>query len=466
MDHTVHITVAATGLAALRRGIRIRAETLLLAILLVAFGLRVGAALTLDSPPIDVSESGQTAAHLVAGQGYIFDFYGYRKTRPLQSFMPPLYTGVIAACMALTPGSPELTLKLLQAALSSLTSLVIFGIGVELFERRIAFLATLGVALYPVFLVVVTQPTVTVVNTFLLCLLIWVLLRLRRRGALSEAILAGLVLGLSALNRPLIIIFLIPVFWWLWLHHTDLLLGWWQLGIVISLTTALIVTPWILRNVIIHKAPVLISTNGGFTFWNGNNPFTTGSGFDVYADRVNAYLGYQPADGSLDTGNALIVIMEPYPLPPMVRGNLDSLSEAELNLALYHAGWEFIHSQPRHWLGLTVAKFRALWWFRPNIGTYRSFYKSSWTASYKVLYTLLLALALGGILLSRQRWRDTVLLYLLFSTLTVGYVSFNVITRYRWEMEPFLILLAAVPVSQLWVRATRRWQQTRGSVEA
>ena len=271
--------------------------------------------------------------------------------------------------------------------------------------------------------------------------------------------LSGLVLGLSALNRPLIIVFLAPLFGWLWLNRADLPVRWWQLGIVIAVTTHLVVTPWVFRNTAIHRVPVLISTNGGFTFWNGNNPFTTGSGFDVYAGRATAYLGQQSTSSSdlLDTDDGPIVIMEPYPLPSIVRDNLDSLSEVELDRALYRASWEFIRSHPRRWLGLAVAKLRALWWFRPNIGTYRDFYESAWITPYKLVYTVLLILVLSGILVASRHWRRTALLYLLFGTLTVGYVSFNVITRYRWEMEPFLILIASVPVSRLSRQVLHRW---------
>jgi hypothetical protein len=44
---------------------------------------------------------------------------------------------------------------------------------------------------------------------------------------------------------------------------------------VISL--AAVVTPWTLRNATIYGEPVLISTNGGITFWMGNTPGTDGS---------------------------------------------------------------------------------------------------------------------------------------------------------------------------------------------
>lgn len=411
----------------------------------------------IDGPPINVSESGQTAANLVAGRGYIFDFYGYREAHPLRSFMPPLYTSIIAVGMMFVPQSPGLALKLLQAVLSSLTCLVIFDIGSRLFDQWVALLSAMAVALYPVFLIVVAQPTVTVVNTFLLSLMVWSLLRLRMSDTLGRAVFAGFVVGLSALSRPLIVVFMVPILLWLWLNRAALSLRWWKLGIVAALTTVLTVAPWTLRNIAIHRAPVLISTNGGFTLWNGNNPFTTGSGFDVYASRANAYME-QPS--GLDSGadeSGAIIVMEPYPLPTSVRENVGVLSEVELDRALYRASWEFFRSEPRRWIGLTVAKVRALWWFRPNIGTYRDFYESSWIAPYKVMYTVLLILALAGILLTYRSWRETVLLYLLFGTLSVGYVSFNVITRYRWEMEPFLILLAGIPVKRIGEYVVRMW---------
>jgi len=449
MDNASRLTIATTSLTTLRYTLWVHTRVLLLAIWLLALGLRLSAALIIEGPPIDVSESGQTAAHMMAGQGYVFGFYGYRDMQPLHSFMPPLYTSIMAASMALTPANSGLTLKFLQAILSSLISLIIFRIGMELFDWRTAILSALGVALYPVFVIVVTQPTVTVVNTFLLSLLIWVLLQLRRDGKLSTAALAGFIVGLSALNRPLIIVFLLPIFGWLWLHRGHLHFHWWQLGLVISLVTVLTIAPWTIRNVAIHKAPVLISTNGGFTFWNGNNPFTTGSGFDVYADRLNAYLGQPPETKLYNTGDTQIIIMEPYPLPPAVRNNLNSLSEVELERALYQAGWEFIRSQPRQWLDLALAKTRALWWFRPNIGTYRDFYEGSWITPYKVIYAVLLTLALGGVLLTYREWRETILIYLLLGVMTLGYVVYNVITRYRWEFEPFLLLLASISISRL-----------------
>ncbi len=36
--------------------------------------------------------------------------------------------------------------------------------------------------------------------------------------------------------------------------------------------------------------------------------------------------------------------------------------------------------------------------------------------------------------------------------LTVVYVAYNAITRYRWEMEPYLLMLAALALVTAWRR--------------
>ena len=56
-------------------------------------------------------------------------------------------------------------------------------------------------------------------------------------------------------------------------------------------------------------------------------------------------------------------------------------------------------------------------------------------------------------LLSLKRWRRYVLVYGLFAYLTVVYVAYNAITRYRWEMEPYLLALAALALVTGWRRA-------------
>ncbi|HID86199.1 MAG TPA: hypothetical protein EYP55_02345 [Anaerolineae bacterium] len=425
---------------------RSRKYASLVTIFLIALILRMVGVFYLHGPDIKVSESGQTAAKLVAGKGYTFDFYGYRVTAPLRSFMPPLYTLVLATFLYFST-NPALTLKVFQAIISSLASIVIYFIAAKLFSTRTGFLSSLATAVYPIFIVLATQPVATILTIFLLSLLILSLLRLLQPSSWANWASVGLLLGLNALNRPLILGFFAGILLWLWLNRRGLSGPWYKIGLVMMLFALLAIAPWMVRNYIIHREFVPISTNGGFTFWNGNNPFTTGSGFDVYVEKLRAYTqGQAPPE---EASSQKIAIIEPYPLPRELEAEVHTLSEVELDRRLYLAGLRFIRDNPRQWLGLVKAKTISFWWFRPNIGTYRDFYKSAWIMPYKVVYTALLSLFALGLLLSRDRWRRCSLLYLLFIYATVTYVGFNVITRYRWEIESYMFIFAAVAVVEI-----------------
>jgi len=69
---------------------------------------------------------------------------------------------------------------------------------------------------------------------------------------------------------------------------------------------------------------------------------------------------------------------------------------------------------------------------------------------YKVLYAGVLLTAVAGLVLSRKHWRRHVVPIGMLAYLTVVYVAYNAITRYRWEMEPYLLILAALALVTVW----------------
>jgi len=411
----------------------------------IAFALRLIAIVVLPSPDIAVSESGRTAANLAGGKGYTFDFYGYRTEHPLRSFMPPLYTFLLAGVMRATPRHAGPTLKLIQALLSSLSVWLVYSIGILSFDRSTAIWAALAMAFYPVNLVLVTHPTITTVNIFLTCLLVWVLLRLREAPSFFWIIASGAVWGLNVLNRPLILAFGLGIGLWFFLARAQLRRSWVLAVGGITMTMIIFVAPWTIRNATLHHTLVPVSTNGGFTFWNGNNPFTTGSGFDVFRAKAENYVGH----AYYGNREATIVVWEPYPLPRAIAGHVEEMDEIALERALYAEGFAFIREHPGGWLRLEGMKLVALWWFRPHIGTYRDFYRPIWVQLYQAIYTILFVLFLSGLWITRYRWRTLSLFYMLFAYVTLSFCAFNVITRYRWEFEPLIILFAAATVARL-----------------
>ncbi len=387
---------------------------------------------------VSASESGLTALNWVMGRGYTFDFYGYRVENPLQSFMPPLFTTIIAACLH-SPW-PEVVFGMVDVLLSSLTVLLVYLVAVQLSDRTVGLVAAMLAAAYPPFLILLSQRTASVLNAFLLGVWLWLSIKVTRTLNLKWATLLGLTIGFTILNRPSFAGFLGLVVIALWLARIDRPRHWWQVGFVVIGLTSLIVSPWLVRNWVVHGRPVSISTNGGLTFWNGNNAFTTGSAFDVVVADLEAYSGETvPAPGG-----ASIVMVTPPPLPLELRDMVSILDEVALDRAFYRSAFTFIRQQPRRWLELLTQKLVSLWWFRPNIGRSGGSYDEAWILPYKILYVGVLLPAITGLILSLRHWRRYLLLYGTFAYLTVVYVAYNVITRYRWEMEAYLLIFTAL----------------------
>jgi hypothetical protein len=415
-------------------------------LLAVAVCLRVAALGVLDGPDlVSASESGLTAANWVAGQGYTFDFYGYRADHPLQSFMPPLFTALVAACLVMP--WPAVAFGAIQVALSSLTVLLVYLIAARLAGPTVGLVAAALTAVYPPFLVLVDQPTVPVLNTFLLALWLWATLGLIDRGGWRWAVMAGLALGLNVLSRPSTIGLLGVMFAGLWLGREGAgRKGWWRPVWPAVAVMGLVVAPWLIRAAAVHGHFVWISTNGGFNFWNGNNPFTTGSCFDVRVADLAAYSGEVVAVAE----GVTIAQVKPYPLPLELRDQVGALDEVALDRALYGASLAFIRAEPGRWLGLLTQKLVSLWWFRPNVGRSSGFYQEAWIAPYQILYTGVLIGAVAGLGLSLKRWRRYAVVYGLLAYLTLVYVAYHAITRYRWEIEPMLLMLGALALVTGW----------------
>jgi hypothetical protein len=279
--------------------------------------------------------------------------------------------------------------------------------------------------------------------TLYLAILAWALVitvRLGRRPSVGYALAAGVLWGVMGLGRPAILAFLPFALGWLALNR-GLGRRWLRDGILMIAMAALVVLPWTIRNYAVLGRFVPVATNGGLTFWNGNNPFTTGSGQDVYTEKANAFLG-RPYDAKLPA----VMQWQPYPLPAEIQREVATLPEAELDRRLLQAGLDYMRQEPRTWLTLMGRKVVAFWWFRENLG---AAYEKSWTRSYKPFYLLILILVVPGLALSLRQWRRYSLLYLLFGFTALIYIAFEVTTRYRWEIEPFFLIFIALAVTTL-----------------
>jgi hypothetical protein len=423
---------------------------MLLAVFILALALRLAAVAVVGPPQsiVNYSESGIVARNVVEGRGYTYDFYGLRPDHPLRAFMPPLFVGLVALCLRFS-AQPPLALALVQAVLSSLACPAIYLTALWLSGKRsVALLAALGTACYPVFILMPTIPASSVLYMTALTWSVALTIAAARRPAWGWAAAAGALWGVLALGRPAMLAFLPLVALWLWWVRASTR-RWAQTSVLLGAVAVLVVLPWAERNAqVLGRFPVL-DTHGGMTFWNGNNSFTTGSGHDVYSEKADLFLGREH-----DPKTAAIVTLQPYPLPAGIQAQVAEMDEIDLDAQLYRAGLDYIFRNPGSWLALAGRKLIAFWWFRPNLG---AAYEETWTRYYRPVYGLLVLLTAAGLAVSARQWRRYGLLYLLFVYYAAIHVAFEVLTRYRWEIEPFFFIFAALAA----VAAFQAYQTSR-----
>lgn len=161
------------------------------------------------------------------------------------------------------------------------TVVITFDLARRLFDNRTGLVAAGVMALFPnvVFHTAVAL-TETLFNLLVMAALLVLLGRCQDARPGSRRLAAfGLLLGASALVRPISLFFL-PVLGFVWLRGG---IGWRPalrgLGIV-AVAAAVLIAPWTVRNIVVMESPVVISTNIGDNLCMSRHPDATG-GFQL-----------------------------------------------------------------------------------------------------------------------------------------------------------------------------------------
>ena len=99
------------------------------------------------------------------------------------------------------------------------------------------------------------------------------------RPTWRNGLISGFWWGLSALTREISLLFMAPIAIWMFLYlpgKSRIKLFFKCYGILL-LSFCLTISPWIIRNYVIFKKFIPISTNGGINFYMGNNPDANGA---------------------------------------------------------------------------------------------------------------------------------------------------------------------------------------------
>ncbi len=391
-----------------------------LALLAIALVVRVAYLLSIQNDPlfhfpqVDGRIFWDRALALAGGGGGV---------REAVYFKPPLFSSILSLVIRLF-GESAGTARIVLAALSALTAPIIARIARPIAGVWGARLAGLFAALYApgLFLGAELLPASTV-----LLLNVGMLLALaaaERSRKLHLYGIAGLLLGLSALARPTILLF-VPLLMMRYRRE------WRGAGALLLVGVMIAVAPATFHNMS-GGDRLLISSNGGLNFYMGNH-----EGADGRSARA-AELPDEPGEAA----RAAVAIAS--------RESGRSLLPSEVSRFWFRRGLAWITDHPADWIALTFKRLIFLTnnhEISDNIDFYALAEKSAPLRFTPLRFGILFVLSIVGLkrLLSSREGR-LIALYAL--AVSIPSLLFFVVGRFRLPLLPFLSIAAVLGVAE------------------
>jgi 4-amino-4-deoxy-L-arabinose transferase-like glycosyltransferase len=361
------------------------------------------------------------ARSLAAGRGFVYDEAVL--SGPVQPFgrAPgyPLFLALTGGGGPATPSVPA-SVKLAQSVVGGIGIVLVAILAARVAGRKAGRAAALIAAVYPPLVwlpaYAYSEAVFWPVGLAIALVLDW-LMETDRPGGVHAAV-AGILTGAGILLRAALTVLLPIVALWLLVRRQLLKLALFALG------TAVVLLPWAARNYAHHGRFVLVASDGGVTFWTGNNALATGEG-DMAANP--------------DIKIESLRLRREHP----------DLTEEQMEPVYYREAFSWIRAHPAAWAGLELKK--AFYLVVPIGPSYRLH-----SAAYFVLsalsYAVLLPLAILGVVRAgAARWR-TPGLWLMFASAIAVCLVFFPQERFRLPViDPVLVIFAGTLVSR-WPR--------------
>lgn len=394
----------------------------ILFLIIVTFAVRLVAFLYLKAhQPIQGWEYDAIAKNLFYGEG----FKNIYLNTTYYSCTTPLYP-VICAIIYKLFGINHDAIIILQIIISSLICIPLYDLGKRIAGSRVSLLAGWMYAFHPGLIIYSTLNLhALILDAFLFLSTVWSFAYLREALTFKRSLLTGVIAGLCILTRPTVIIFIPFGFIWLLLCYKRNNAKRVIFNMLTALTViSLLVSGWVIRNFLVHKQFVFITSTDAEVFWRGNNINATGT-------------SHTPSGG--------IVIEQDRQL----YNKIVTLTELEQRNLFRAEAANFIRKNPGRFTELFFKKLFYFWWFSPESGIY---YPKAYLLIYKFLYSIALFFAIIGFGFTLRSKRkaakdNAVLILLFFCVISFTQSLFYVEGRHRWAIEPLLLIFTAAGYS-------------------
>ena len=348
-------------------------------------------------------------------------------------YQAPLYPYFLAL-LQLFFGRDLWLIRVIQITLGAASCVLLYWAGRFFFSRAAGVAAGVILALYApaIFFDALIQKTV--LDVFLISLLLFLIARARQKPHWSQWLATGAVLGLLGLSRENALVWVPVLGAWIWLYFNDrrfqLRLGW----ITIFLSgLILILLPVGIRNFAIGGEFALTTAQMGPNLFIGNNAVASGT-----------YAPLRPGHG-----DPKFEQQDAAELAEQALGR--SLSAGEVSRYWFGRAWDYISAHPLQWLRLMGKKWLMVWNVRELEDADDFYLYQSESSVLRGLasvahFGILTPLAAMGCLLTWRQVRRLWVLHGLLLSMAVSVAAFYVFARYRFPMIPLLTLLAGASI--------------------
>ena len=328
------------------------------------------------------------------------------------AIVEPLYPFTIAVffyVFGLFTTSAAVSLIVFQSLLCGLNTWVLFILTERIYGPLEARVCSFLFALYPASIFfAVARIGPTSLTALLLCLILLLTLILFEHPRTSWAILAGSLTGLLFLTgaHPFSLIGIVPL-WLLWVDKNRRL-RMFLVSLIFVASAIFITMPWAVRNSLMLGRPTMSKTGLGLMLWKGNNPVATG------------YTQVRSPDGEL--------------------GPEDDI---HLQMAV-----SWIADNPKDFAALTMKRILYFWTAIPRSSSGLELLNG-------LFFMVLTVLGVFGAFSPEER-AEGIWLLLLFVAIfpIVFYITVISHYRYRFYIEPLILVLASRGIIRLWQRVS------------
>jgi hypothetical protein len=351
------------------------------------------------------------AENILTGKGFVFNFYGTEV--PRYAFFPPFYPYFLAMCKSVSPAHWFGLVQFIQGTFFALGAVWIRRLAAKFLRANLASLAGYAVALWPPLAFYSILLTPACFNAAVIPGLLLLLDAAVRRPGFWRSARAGTAYGLLAYSLPSFLgsIVLLPLV----LRRTRLS---WARALSVSaqvfLFAMLALAPWTIRNAIVLRGFVPVSSNLGFNLAGSNN--------ERASYNYNVFCVAGRAQREL-----------------ISRNEIGTIDEAGYDRRLLAQGLNYMFKHPIETAERNATRTVYLWWTNPN-------YRMRDCIIMIVLMSLTLPLFIVGLVVSSKAPCIGVrsLLYAVFTWQTLLYMNFVARGRYSLELHPLMIMFAVL----------------------